>query len=203
MEVVFSGVELPLYGVLRSSQNNPSTRGIPAPDCRRANSPDSCEVPSVWCALRERSRLLLFFTPLVGTCNAQPLRRFGPKHISAKGHPTGSSLLQKLRPGRAVEDPDNLIRYAARASSGSVHSLPLMIKEPESLKARRPLPSRWCEVQAGTNTRTILQGRSRKPRPLYTVTSTGPGILRGVPALLLIHGQSGSLGGCGGLHPVA
>jgi hypothetical protein len=32
---------------------------------------------------------------------------------------------------------------------------------------------------------------------------TGRAILRGVPALLLIHGQSGSLGGCGGLHPVA
>jgi hypothetical protein len=105
--------ELRLYGVLRSSQNNPSTRGIPAPDCRRANSQDSCEVPSVWCGLRERSRFLLFFTPLVLTCNAQPLRCLGRKHISSKGHSTGSGLLQKVRAGRAVEDPDNLIRYAA------------------------------------------------------------------------------------------
>jgi hypothetical protein len=55
-----------------------------------------------------------------------------------QGHPTGSCLLQKLRAGRAVEDPDNLIGAAARTSSGSVHSLPLMIKEPESLKARTP-----------------------------------------------------------------
>src|SRR5215207_1082008 len=133
-------VELRLNGVLRSSQNIPSTRGIPAPDCGRANNRDSCEVPSVWCALLERSRFLPFFAPLVGTCNAQPLRCFGPKHISAKGHPTGSCLLQKVRAGRAVEDPDNLIRAAPRASSGSVHSLPLMIKEPESLKARRPRP---------------------------------------------------------------
>src|ERR671915_2066563 len=90
------------------------------------------------CGLRERSRFLLLFAPLVGTCHAQPLRCFGPKHISAKGHPTGSSLLQKVRAGRAVEDPDNLIRYAPRASSGSIHSLPRMIKEPESLKARTP-----------------------------------------------------------------
>src|SRR5829696_2816855 len=90
------------------------------------------------CSLRERSRFLHLFALLVGTSNAQPLGCFGPKHISAKGHPTGSSLLQKLRAGRAVEDPDNLIRYAPRASSGSVHSLPLMIKEPESLKARTP-----------------------------------------------------------------
>ena len=123
---------------LASTKEPPSTRGISAPDCRRANSRDSCEVPSVWFGLRERSRFLLLFAPLVLTCNAQPLRCFGPKHISAKGHPTGSSLLQKLRAGRAVEDPDNLIRAAARASSGSVHSLPLMIKEPESLKARTP-----------------------------------------------------------------
>ena len=36
-------------------------------------------------------------------------------HHSAKGHPTGSCLLQKLRAGRAVEVPDNLIRYAPRA----------------------------------------------------------------------------------------
>src|SRR5215207_2661767 len=113
-------------------------RDIPASDRSRANSQVSCEVQSVWCALRERSRFLLFFAPLVGTCNAHPLRRFGPKHISAKGHPTGSCLLQKVRAGRAVEDPDNLIRYAARASSGSVHSLHLMINEPESLKARTP-----------------------------------------------------------------
>ena len=55
-------------------------------------------------------------------------------HHSAKGHPTGSCLLQKVRCGRAVEDPDNLIRAAPRASSGSVHSLPLMINESESLK---------------------------------------------------------------------
>ena len=86
------------------------------------------------CALRERSRFLLLFAPLVLTCHAHPLRCFGPKHISAKGHPTGSSLLQKLRAWRAIEDPDNLIGAAARASSGSVHSLPLMIKEPESLR---------------------------------------------------------------------
>src|SRR5215208_6207179 len=116
--------ELRLYGVLRSSQNIPSTRGIPAPDCSRANSQDSCEVPSVWCALLERSRFLLFFAPLVGTCNAQPLRCFGPKHISAKGYPTGSSLLQKIRAGRAVEEPGNLIRATARASSGGVHTSP-------------------------------------------------------------------------------
>jgi hypothetical protein len=108
---------------LASTKEPPSTRDIPAPDCRRANSRDSCEVQSVWCALRERSRFLLFFAPLVLTCNAQPLRCFGPKHISAKSHPTGSSLLQKVRAGRAVEDPDNLIRYAPRASSGSVHTL--------------------------------------------------------------------------------
>jgi len=57
------------------------------------------------------------------TCKAQTLRCFGPKHISAKGHPTGSCLLQKVRAGRAVEDPDNLIRAAPRASSGSVHTL--------------------------------------------------------------------------------
>src|SRR5215207_6511116 len=75
------------------------------------------------CTLRERSRFLHLFAPLVGTSNAQPLGCFGPKHISAKGNPTGSSLLQKLRAGRAVEDPDNLIRYAPRASSGSVHTL--------------------------------------------------------------------------------
>src|SRR5829696_7558133 len=99
-------------------------------------SKNSCEVPSVWCGLGEGSRFLLFFAPLVGTCNAQPLRCFGPKHISAKGYPTGSSLLQKIRAGRAVEEPDNLIRYAARASSGSVHSLPLMINEPESLRGK-------------------------------------------------------------------
>src|ERR687898_1500544 len=90
------------------------------------------------CALPEKSPFLRFFEPLVLTSNAQPLRCFGPKHISAKGHPTGSCLLQKVRAGRAVEDPDNLIGAAARASSGSVHSLPLMIKEPESLKARTP-----------------------------------------------------------------
>ena len=126
---------------LASTKEPPSTRDIPAPDCRRANSRDSCEVQSVWCALLERSRLLHFFSPLVLTCNAHPLRCFGPKHISAKGHPTGSCLLQKVRAGRAVEDPDNLIRAAPRASSGSVHSLPLMIKEPESLKARRPRPT--------------------------------------------------------------
>jgi hypothetical protein len=98
-------------------------RGIPAPDCARANSRESCEVPSVWCTLREGSRFLLVFAPLVLTSNAQPLRCFGPKHISAKGHPTGSCLLQKLRARRAVEDADNLIRYAPRASSGSVHTL--------------------------------------------------------------------------------
>src|ERR671915_2428423 len=90
------------------------------------------------CGLRERSRFLLLFAPLVGTCNAQPLGCFGPKHISAKGHPTGSCLLQKVRCGRAVEDPDNLIRYAPRASSGSVHSLPLMINEPGSPKSKDP-----------------------------------------------------------------
>src|SRR5215203_4437745 len=67
-------------------------------------------------------RSLLFFAPLVLTSNAQPLRCFGPKHISAKGHPTGSSLLQKVRAGPAVEDPDNLIGAAPRASSGSVHT---------------------------------------------------------------------------------
>src|SRR5215208_3469388 len=94
---------------LASTKEPPSTRDIPAPDCRRANSRDSCEVPSVWCGLRERSRFLRFFAP---------------KHIIAKGHPTGSCLLQKLRAGRAVEDPDNLIRAAPRASTGSVHTSP-------------------------------------------------------------------------------
>ena len=124
---------------LASTKEPPSTRDIPAPDCRRANSRDSSwEVPSVWCALRERSPFLLFFAPLVLTSKAPQLGCFGPKHISAKGRPTGSCLLQKIRTGRAVEVPDNLIRYAPRASSGSVHSLPLMIKEPESLKARTP-----------------------------------------------------------------
>ena len=125
---------------LASTKEPPSTRGIPAPDCSRANNRDACEVPSVWCGLRERSRFFLFFAPLVLTCNAQPLRCFGTKHISAKGHPTGSSLLQKVRAWRAVEDQDNLIGAAPRASSGSVHSLPLIIKEPESLKARTPTP---------------------------------------------------------------
>src|SRR5215207_2789990 len=100
--------------------------------------------------LRERSRFLLLFAPLVGTCNAQPLRCFGPKHISAKGHPTGSSLLQKLRAGRAVEDPDNLIGAAARASSGSVHTL-----APNDIRAGVPKSKdpdhRWCDVRAGTN----------------------------------------------------
>src|ERR687898_3485183 len=108
------------------------------------------------CALLERSRFLLFFAPLVLTCNAQPLRCFGPKHIIAKGHPTGSSLLQKLRAGRAVEDPDNLIRYAPRASSGSVHSLPLMIKEPEFLKARTP-------TTGGAKCRLAYRGGLRMP----------------------------------------
>src|SRR5918999_1002599 len=92
------------------------------------------------CALRERTRFLFVFAPLVLTCDAHPLRCFGPKHISAKSHPTGSCLLQKVRAGHALEDPDYLIGYAPRASSGSVHSLPLMIREPESLKARGPRP---------------------------------------------------------------
>jgi len=38
-------------------------------------------------------------------CTATPVLR-AKTHHSAKGHPTGSSLLQKLRAGRAVEDPD-------------------------------------------------------------------------------------------------
>src|SRR5918997_4140255 len=100
------------------------------------------------CALRERSPFLRFFAPLVLTSNAQPLGCFGPKRISAKGHPTGSSLLQELRAGRAVEDPDNLIRYAPRASSGSVHTL-----APNDKRAGVPKSKdsdhRWCEVQAG------------------------------------------------------
>jgi hypothetical protein len=151
---------------LASTKEPPSTRDIPAPDCRRANSRDSSwEVLRVWCGLRERSRFLRFFAPLVLTCHAHPLRCFGPKHISAKGHPTGSCLLQKLRAGRAVEDPDNLIRYAARASSGSVHSLPLMINEPESLKSKDP-GNRWCEVQAG------IQRWVADAGPLLTLTLT-------------------------------
>src|SRR5829696_8313938 len=109
---------------LASTKEPPSTRGIPAPDCGRANSRHSCEVQSVWCSLLERSRFLLLFAPLVLTCHAQPLRCFGPKHISAKGHPTGSCLLQKLRAWRAIEDADNLIGAAARASSGSIHTSP-------------------------------------------------------------------------------
>src|ERR671919_2555019 len=100
------------------------------------------------CALRERSRFLLCFAPLVGTSNAQPLGCFGPKHISAKGHPTGSSLLQKLRAGRALEDPDNLIRYAPRASSGSVHTLAPNDKRAGVPKSKDP-DHRWCEVRAG------------------------------------------------------
>ena len=90
--------------------------------------------------------------PLLRATRAHMQRTATPvlraKTHQRQGHPTGSSLLQKLRAGRAVEDPDNLIRYAARASSGSVHSLPLMIKEPESLKSKDP-GHRWCEVQAG------------------------------------------------------
>src|SRR5919112_2328250 len=101
------------------------------------------------CALREKSPFLRFFAPLVLTCHAQPLGCFGPKYISAKGHPTGSSLLQKVRAGPAVEDPDNLIGAAPRASSGSVHSLPLMLKEPESLRGKETPTHRWCEVRAG------------------------------------------------------
>jgi hypothetical protein len=81
-------------------------------------------------------------------------------HHSAKGHPTGSCLLQKLRCGRAVEDPDNLIGAAPRASSGSVHSLPLMINEPESLKSKDP-GNRWCEVRAGIQRWVADAGRFR------------------------------------------
>ena len=40
-------------------------------------------------------------------------------------------------------------------------------------------------------------------KPCSYQDDQGRGILRGVPALLRIHGQSGSLGGCGGLYPVA
>jgi hypothetical protein len=73
-----------------------------------------------------------------------------------QGHPTGSCLLQKVRAGRAVEVPDNLIPYAPRASSGSVHSLPLMIKEPESLKARTP-------TTGGADCRLAYRGGLRMP----------------------------------------
>jgi hypothetical protein len=153
---------------LASTKEPPSTRGIPAPDCRRANSRDSsCEVPSVWCALLEGSRFLLFFAPLVLTCNAQPLRCFGPKHISAKGHPTGSSLLQKLRAGPAVEDPDNLIRYAPRASSRSVHTLAPNDKRAGVPKSKDP-GHRWCEVQAGTNRRGEVADAGPLPTPTLT-----------------------------------
>ena len=79
--------------------------------------------------------------PLLRATRAHMQRTATPvlraKTHQRQGHPTDSSLLQKLRAGRAVEDPDNLIGVAARASSGSVHSLPLMIKVPESLEEAR------------------------------------------------------------------
>src|SRR5215208_1024178 len=117
------------------------------------------------CSLRERSRFLHLFAPLVLTCNAQPLRCFGPKHISTKGHPTGSSLLQKLKAGRAVEDPDNLIRYAPRASSGSVHTLAPNDKGAGVPKSKDP-DHRWCEVRAG------IQRWVADADPLLTLTLT-------------------------------
>ena len=43
-------------------------------------------------------------------------------HSGASGQPTGPSILQKIRAGRAVEDPDHLLRAAAGASAGSVHT---------------------------------------------------------------------------------
>jgi hypothetical protein len=119
------------------------------------------------CSLRERSRFLHLFALLVGTSNAQPLRCFGPKHISTKGHPTGSSLLQKLRAGRAVEDPDNLIRYAPRESSGSVHTLAPNDKGAGVPKSKDP-DHRWCEVRAGTNRRGVVADAD----PLLTLTLT-------------------------------
>src|SRR5215208_7966240 len=119
------------------------------------------------CTLRERSRFLHLFAPLVGTSNAQPLGCFGPKHISAKGNPTGSSLLQKLRAGRAVEDPDNLIRYAPRASSGSVHTLAPNDKR-VGVPRSKDSDHRWCEVRAGTNRR----GEVADAGPLLILTLT-------------------------------
>ena len=65
-----------------------------------------------------------------------------------------------------VEDPDNLIGAAARASTGSVHSLPLMIKEPESLKSKDP-DNRWCEVRAGIQRWVADAG----PLPTPTLTT--------------------------------
>jgi hypothetical protein len=82
-----------------------------------------------------------------------------------QGHPTGSCLLQKLRAGRAVEDPDNLIRYAPRASSGSVHTL-----APNDKRAGVPKSKdsdhRWCGLQAG------IQRWVADAGPLLTLTLT-------------------------------